>query len=189
VNAAVSAVRPMLEVRAREQKISITTELAGDLPEILASHGRVEQILVNLCNNSMDAMPQGGALTLRTHRRGPDKVRLEVEDTGEGIPEEIRSRIVEPFFTTKDVGKGTGLGLSLVYGFLQQQGGTLEVESEVGRGTIMSIEWPVAPLEGTAKADPRPALEGTAKADPRPALEGTVGVAESDGAKAGGDEE
>jgi hypothetical protein len=149
----------------------------------------------------MDAMPQGGALTLRTRRWGPDKVRLEVEDTGEGIPEEIRSRIVEPFFTTKDVGKGTGLGLSLVYDFLQQQGGTLEVESEVGRGTIMIIEWPVAPLEGTAKADPRPvlegtakadprsALEGTAKADPRSALEGTVGAAESDGAKAGGDDE
>jgi signal transduction histidine kinase len=182
VGAAVSAVLPLLEVRARDQKIAIKTEIEGDLPEILSSHGRVEQILVNLCNNAMDAMPGGGTLTLRARRRGPEKVRLEVEDTGEGIPEEIRSRIVEPFFTTKEVGKGTGLGLTLVYGFLQQQGGTLEVESQVGRGTTMIIEWPVHPSKGTANADPRPTVERTASAA------GASG-AEAEGAGGGGDEE
>jgi two-component system NtrC family sensor kinase len=88
-------------------------------------------------------MPQEGTLTVRTRRaegKGADAVILEVSDTGMGIPKEIQSKLFEPFFTTKEAGNGTGLGLSLVYEIVKKHDGTIEIESEVGKGTKFVVK-------------------------------------------------
>jgi signal transduction histidine kinase len=120
-----------------------------------ADRAQVEQVLMNLATNARDAMPHGGTLTITTSNvvvpaeaSGPQVhvpgqyVRLEVRDTGVGIPVEHRSKIFDPFFTTKEIGKGTGLGLATVYGIVRQSGGSIDVESEIGRGTAFRIHLP-----------------------------------------------
>jgi CheY-like chemotaxis protein len=128
--------------------LSLKLELDRNAAAILADPGQVEQALVNLALNARDAMEAGGTLTIRVdeiHREsrarsgGERFVRLSVSDTGHGIPEALRSRIFDPFFTTKPVGKGTGLGLSTVYGIMQDAGGTIDLQSEVGRGTTFHL--------------------------------------------------
>ncbi len=113
-----------------------------------------ELAMMNLIFNARDAMPSGGSILVRAANRSVpqsrdgleagDYVSLTVEDTGAGIPPELLAKVLEPFFTTKDVGKGTGLGLSMVYGFARQSGGSLTVNSEVGRGTCIEIWLPRA---------------------------------------------
>jgi CheY-like chemotaxis protein len=126
---------------------------------------QLEQAIVNLCVNSRDAMPEGGALTIETGRRlpaavtstrlttlhagrpaalqsSPARAFIEVRDTGVGIQPEIRDRIFEPFFTTKDTGQGTGLGLSIVYGIVRNASGEIAVDSEPGRGARFSLLFP-----------------------------------------------
>jgi signal transduction histidine kinase len=134
--------------------------LEWDLPEDLwlphADESQLELTLMNLAINARDAMPEGG--TIRISGRnvtvdGEEEIGLKagnyvvvsVVDTGSGIPADLLDRVTEPFFTTKAVGKGTGLGLSMVYGFAQQSGGALRIESELGRGTCMAIWLPRAP--------------------------------------------
>jgi two-component system cell cycle sensor histidine kinase/response regulator CckA len=112
---------------------------------VLADEGQLEQVVMNLALNARDAMPRGGTLSLSVERiltetHGPN-VRLTVRDTGEGIAPEHRARIFEPFFTTKRGGHGTGLGLSTVYGIVQDAGGRIEVESELGKGTTFHLDW------------------------------------------------
>ncbi len=123
-------------------RVRVLLDLAPNLPPVLGEPTQLEQVLLNLGVNARDAMPHGGTLTLRT--RGPidGPVILEVQDTGEGIPDEARPHIFEPFFTTKEVGKGTGLGLSMVFGILKAHEGTIEVESEPGKGTLFRIHLP-----------------------------------------------
>lgn len=130
-----------------------TVEVAVDLrairAEVRISPGLLEQIIMNLAANAKDAMPDGGCLVIATETvpsagetgsRSPlDTLVIEVRDTGEGIPQEIVSRIFDPYFTTKDPGKGTGLGLSIVYGILQDIGGRIDVESRVGQGTRFRV--------------------------------------------------
>lgn len=113
--------------------------------------GQLEQALMNLCINGRDAMPGGGNLLLRTSLQDPDLglVALEVRDTGDGIRPEIKERIFEPFFTTKSPGKGTGLGLATVYGFVQQSGGQIGLESQLGQGTSFKILLPVVDSLGS----------------------------------------
>lgn len=106
--------------------------------------------MLNLAVNSRDAMPAGGRLTITTSLEETGEpepasglvVRLQVTDTGSGIPSAVISRIFEPFFTTKDVGKGTGLGLATVYAIVRQHGGTIDVHSEAGQGTTFDIVFP-----------------------------------------------
>ena len=117
------------------------------LPPIQCLEGRISQVLVNLLSNAADAIEQrggGGTITIRT-RLLPDgeRVLLEVEDDGCGIPESELERIFEPFFTTKEVGRGTGLGLSISYGIVTGHGGTIRVRSQVGRGSTFAVELPV----------------------------------------------
>jgi signal transduction histidine kinase/two-component SAPR family response regulator len=118
---------------------------------------QLELALMNLVINARDAMPDGGTIAVSAENRPinfggdlgltpGDYVVISVADTGTGIPAAILDRVTEPFFTTKDVGKGTGLGLSMVYGFAQQSGGTLRIDSVVGRGTCMEIWLPRAPV-------------------------------------------
>ena len=141
LNTVVRSVAGLLESRAKTQGIRVLQELADGLPVIIANNTQVQQVLVNLANNAMDAMPAEGLLTLRTHQDGHRAVIMEVVDTGTGIPEEIRSRVFDPFFTTKEVGKGTGLGLSLIHEIVFQHGGSIDVQSEVGKGTTMCVRF------------------------------------------------
>jgi PAS domain S-box-containing protein len=132
----------LLHARAKTQNVAVAEEIADDLPAMQAERTQVQQVLVNLGTNALDAMTSGGELTVRAAQADGGSVLLEVADTGTGIAEDHRSRIFEPFFTTKEVGKGTGLGLSLVYEIVQQHGGTIDVQSEVGRGTTIRVRFP-----------------------------------------------
>jgi two-component system NtrC family sensor kinase len=128
---------------ARCENIRIQMHLAPDLPEILASPSEMQQVLLNLINNAIDAIDykRGGEVTIAT--RGADgEVILEVGDTGQGIPAANLSRVFDPFFTTKGVGKGTGLGLSICYGIVDKMGGAISVSSNVGVGTTFNIRFP-----------------------------------------------
>jgi len=123
--------------------IELACSLSTDLPEITADPAQINQVLVNLVVNALQAMPQGGTLTVRTHT-GAGDVSLMVEDTGIGMSPEVQERVFVPFFTTKDVGQGTGLGLPVVHGIVASHGGTIQIESEVGRGTRFVIRFPAA---------------------------------------------
>jgi signal transduction histidine kinase len=130
----------LLESRAKTQAVRVEHELT-EVPVVVANQSQLQQIIVNLGTNALDAMADGGVLTLRTRALGSSAC-LEVADTGTGIPPDIRERIFDPFFTTKDPGKGTGLGLSLVHEIVQQHGGSIVVESQAGKGTTMCVLLP-----------------------------------------------
>ncbi|HVS21071.1 MAG TPA: ATP-binding protein [Pyrinomonadaceae bacterium] len=126
----------------RGENIQIVVEAADDLPGVSADEGQLQQAVVALATNAIDAMPDGGTLTLRARRSGP-RVLVEISDTGVGIPPENMTKIFDPFFTTKDVGRGTGLGLAVCYGILSEHGGRLDVRSSLGAGTTFTITLPV----------------------------------------------
>ena len=113
----------------------------GDLPDIECAPTQINQVIMNLLVNAAHAIEKQGTVTIRTGIAG-EGVWIEVEDTGKGIPPEHLTRIFEPFFTTKPVGQGTGLGLSLAYGIINKHGGTIEVRSVVGKGTVFHIWLP-----------------------------------------------
>ena len=145
INRAVEGALSLITAQARMTHIEVKKELASDLPRILGNQNQVQQVIINLSNNAMDAMTNSGVLTLRTEhfREGAlSWVCLKIIDTGPGIPAEIRSRIFDPFFTTKPVGKGTGLGLSLVHEIIQKHSGSIDVDSRPGRTEFM-IKFPV----------------------------------------------
>ena len=112
-----------------------------DLPFVSADGGQIQQAIIALATNAIDAMAEDGKLTFRVFPRG-SRVVIEVADTGAGIPQEDMSKIFEPFFTTKEVGRGTGLGLAVCYGIISEHGGRLSVRSKVGKGTTFSIFLP-----------------------------------------------
>jgi signal transduction histidine kinase/ActR/RegA family two-component response regulator len=118
--------------------IELRTELADDLPELIGAESEVRDALTNLIFNAVDAMPNGGILTIRTSLLGSQRVCLEVSDTGLGMDEETRRRCLEPFYTTKGE-RGTGLGLAMVYGMIQRHSAELEIDSELGKGTTMRL--------------------------------------------------
>lgn len=130
-----------LRSRCAKAGIELSCELQSDLPEITADRSQLDQVLTNLVVNSIQAMPQGGQLTITTACDG-DQILLSVKDTGTGMNEDVLKRIFDPFFTTKDVDEGTGLGLSVVHGIVASHGGIIEVESETGRGTRFLIRLP-----------------------------------------------
>ncbi|XXJ18722.1 sensor histidine kinase [Desulfovibrio caledoniensis] len=128
--------------RAKYANVVIETSLGDNIAPIEASPSEMQQVFLNLVNNAIDAMdPGGGDLDIITRQEG-DTVVAQVSDTGSGIPEANLSRIFDPFFTTKPVGKGTGLGLSIIYGIINKLGGTISVDSAVGRGTTFTISLP-----------------------------------------------
>jgi two-component system cell cycle sensor histidine kinase/response regulator CckA len=143
----------MLTRRLVGEKIEVSSKQARDLWLVKADLNQFEQVVMNLIVNARDAMPDGGKIFLRVknvaasecaayaYKQLPeaDYVVVEVEDTGTGIPVEIRDKIFDPFFTTKEVGKGTGLGLSMVYGIVKQTGGFIYVDSTLGRGATFRI--------------------------------------------------
>ncbi|TAN74322.1 MAG: GAF domain-containing sensor histidine kinase [Gallionella sp.] len=113
----------------------------GKIPEVECLPSQLNQVFMNLLVNASHAIPEKGVITIRTGQRG-DEVFIQVADTGKGIPPENLKRIFDPFFTTKPVGKGTGLGLSLSYGIMQKHHGRIEVESEVGKGSVFTVWLP-----------------------------------------------
>src|SRR5690606_11006741 len=123
-----------------QQGVMLVVDLAPLTP-ITCDPGKVNQVLLNLLTNALDACEDGGTITLRT-RSAADGVEVHVIDTGLGIDPAIRDKVFDPFFTTKPVGKGTGLGLSISYGIVREHGGTIEVESVPGEGTHFTVSLP-----------------------------------------------
>jgi len=165
INELIENTLTLIGAQARVKAVEIVKEYDENLPRIMVNKNQIQQVIVNLCNNAIDAMPEGGKITIKTALKIPDVdvaaerssanngtdkpesqkfIEITVSDTGTGMPEEVKKRIFEPFFTTKEVGKGTGLGLSLVYEIIQKHKGTIEVESEFGKGTTFKIELPVS---------------------------------------------
>jgi PAS domain S-box-containing protein len=163
VNALVEDITKLID-RTVGGNILIDTRLGDDVWPVIADPIQLEACLVNLATNARDAMPKGGALTLSTANSHLDEdyaglhpglepgnyTLIEVTDTGTGISKEVIDKIFEPFFTTKKEGKGTGLGLSMVFGFMKQSGGHINVYSEVGVGTTFRLYLPRAQTEAAA---------------------------------------
>jgi two-component system CheB/CheR fusion protein len=133
------------------QKYRLVMALEEPLPPILGEIGILGSALMNLCLNAVDAMAEGGTLTIRTCRLPGAQVQVSVEDTGEGMAPEVLNKAMEPFFTTKAFGKGTGLGLAMVLNAVRAHGGALLLESEPGRGTRALMTFPAA-AENPAQA-------------------------------------
>jgi two-component system NtrC family sensor kinase len=131
----------LLRHQKRSRNVEITVEAQADVPAVSGDAGQLQQAVIILAENAIDAMPQGGTLVLRAQTEGAG-VRIEVCDTGVGIPQENLARIFDPFFTTKEVGQGTGLGLAVCYGIVAEHGGRVAVDSVVGRGTTFTLTLP-----------------------------------------------
>jgi len=130
------------ESRCNQSGIEIAVEMDDNLPVVTGDPAQLNQVLINVVVNAIQAMPAGGVLTIKT-TRNQESVSLIVQDTGEGIGEEEQEKIFLPFFTTKEVDQGTGLGLSVVYGIVNEHGGRIEVYSQVGEGSTFKIELPI----------------------------------------------
>jgi two-component system cell cycle sensor histidine kinase/response regulator CckA len=152
------------------ENVELSLDSAGDLWPVKADLHQFEQVIINLAVNARDAMADGGKLAIRTenieearsreaggsHMPPGEYVMIEVRDTGSGMTDEVKQKIFEPFFSTKEIGRGTGLGLSTVYGIIKQTGGYVYVDSEVGKGTAMRVFLPRY-VEGAAEVDQEPA--------------------------------
>jgi len=159
LNSVVEETRDLLE-RSIPKEITIELDLASGLWMVEADFSQISQVLMNLCLNACDAMPDGGTLTLETRNVTLDEewaramleaqpgryVRLSVSDTGSGMSPEVQARLFEPFFTTKEVGQGTGLGLSVIYGIVKGHDGFINVYSQEGRGSTFHVYLPTIEL-------------------------------------------
>jgi PAS domain S-box-containing protein len=143
INGGIESTATIIRNLARKKQVQLEMDL-GELPHVTCYAAKINQVMMNLLTNAIDACPEGGTVTVRT-RAEPGGVCIEVADNGSGIAPEHRDRIFDPFFTTKPVGQGTGLGLSISYGIIQDHGGTIEVDSTVGRGTCFTIHLPLRP--------------------------------------------
>ena len=130
-------------IRSQKQfdRITIEEQFGESVPRVEGDRNQLQQVLLNLSLNSCAAMPEGGEIRIATSAVNGN-VRIEVTDTGCGIPDDVLDKVFDPFFSTKPVGKGTGLGLSVSLGIVQQHGGAMEVESETGKGTRFTIVLP-----------------------------------------------
>ncbi len=148
VNDALEAVLPLIRRRAESQNVRIAARLDPHVPPILGDVNQLKQVFINILNNAIDAMPQGGQVEIVTRQvsdngSGP-RVEITFQDTGVGIPPDKLDRIFDPFFTTKEDGKGTGLGLPISKRIVERHGGSIAVDSTPGRGTRFTISLPAA---------------------------------------------
>jgi signal transduction histidine kinase/CheY-like chemotaxis protein len=179
----IEGMREVLD-RTLRGNVHVKTDFSANLWPIKVDPAELELVVLNLCVNSRDAMPQGGVITI-TARNVPqlqseelqrDFVRIAISDTGVGMSPEVLAHMFEPFFTTKELGKGSGLGLPQVYGFVQQSGGSITAESLVGRGTTMTMLLPRADAPPD-RSVPEVDLDNTAR---RRRLMGTILLVEDD---------
>jgi signal transduction histidine kinase len=142
----VRSVLPAFEAQLRERGVTLELDLPDDLPEVRVDPMQVEQALLEILSNALDAMPEGGTLGVRGHAEGAEgsarRAVVEVADTGGGIPESVLPSVCDPFFTTRP--EGTGLGLAIAKRYAAQNGGTLEIGSAPGRGTTVRLSFPAA---------------------------------------------
>ena len=162
VNRLVEDLLPPFAELLREKRVSLELALAQDLPDVRVDPMQLEQALVEIISNALDAMPQGGTLRIaataeRSHG-GDAGVVVEIADTGVGIPERVLASVTEPFFTTR--AEGTGLGLAIAKRYIEQNGGELEIESVSGSGTTVRIRLPAH--DGASAGDREPARAGRA---------------------------
>ena len=156
-------VRETLALRAYEQRvtnITVIDALAAGLPQVFADGHQVQQVLLNLIINAEQAMlvgerPRHARRPHLARRRAANRVVLEINDDGPGIPDELQPKIFDPFFTTKEVGKGTGLGLTVAYAIVQEHGGRIRLESRPDAGASFFVELPVTGAQAAAGADRR----------------------------------
>ena len=174
----IGSMRELLD-RSLGGNVQIKVDFSAGLWPVQVDPGELELVVLNLAVNARDAMPKGGVITIRaenmpalqTEHLCGDYVRLAIVDLGTGMSREVQERVFEPFFTTKDIGKGSGLGLAQVYGFARQSGGNVLIESELGRGTSVTLLLPRAteqPAHGEASSahssDPRKDLQRNSSA-------------------------
>ena len=142
LNRVVEEIVQLVQKDMSRSRVTVSTELGKSLPLITADANAVGQVLLNLLTNARRAMPDGGSITIETALvEGGRSIRLAVRDTGSGIPPEILPKIFDPFFTTRS--DGTGLGLAISHGIIEDHRGTIDVSSEVGRGTVFTLTFPV----------------------------------------------
>ena len=132
----------LISHQASLQNVKIEKRMKPDLPKIMVDVSQIQQVFINILLNAIEAMPEGGTLTVSSETEGK-MVAVRFADTGIGIPEELLPKILDPFFTTKTQGKGTGLGLSVSYGIVERHRGKLEVKSQVGKGTTLTVKLPI----------------------------------------------
>jgi len=126
--------------------VTMELDLSPGLPQIVCDAAEIEQALLSPLINALEAMPEGGTLTLRTRETaGPEAIVVEISDTGPGIPPELKDHVFEPFFSTKTEGNGTGLGLAVMYGIIQRHYGRIEMDSRPGEGTTLRVRLPLEP--------------------------------------------
>lgn len=135
----------LISHQKRGERIEHRIEIESGLPMVMADGGQIQQAVIALATNAIDAMPDGGILTFRVTTKG-NRIQIDIADTGCGITQENMPKIFEPFYTTKDVGKGTGLGLAVCYGIISEHDGRISVRSSVGKGTTFSIFLPVTTI-------------------------------------------
>jgi two-component system NtrC family sensor kinase len=134
-------VRGALTLMKYKLRDTIVHHDLGPVRNVTGDLGKMEQVIINILSNAVDAMPEGGNISIITEQQG-DVVRMRISDTGDGIPQENLSRVFDPFFTTKETGTGTGLGLSICYGIVKQHQGTIEINSIVEQGTTVTVHLP-----------------------------------------------
>ncbi|MBF0505493.1 MAG: ATP-binding protein [Nitrospirae bacterium] len=143
INETITEVLGFVEREMLYRNIRLEMNLGDKIPLVLSDKGQLQQVFLNIINNAIDAVNDGGLISIGTELKDQDTVRVTIKDDGAGIPREALKHIFEPFYTTKEKGKGTGLGLSISYGIVTRLGGTIAVETETGKGTSFSIEIPV----------------------------------------------
>ena len=142
INETINQTIDILENFARNNTIDIQTDLAEDIPVIGGDQAQVQQVILNLVTNAIDAIGKDGTVTVRS-RRTKNEIRVTVADTGPGIPENVQRMIFDPFYTTKSAGKGTGLGLWISYNIIEKMGGRITVKSREGEGAEFTIQLPI----------------------------------------------
>lgn len=180
----IGGMRELLD-RSLRGDVHVVFEFSVNLWPVEVDAGELELVILNLAVNARDAMPNGGTIRIAAGNApgigknggSDDFVRLSFSDNGSGMTREVQARIFEPFFTTKDIGKGSGLGLAQVHGFVQQSGGTIEIESEVGRGTTITL---LLPRSRSEPAPDQPHLIDLHVERRRPTTAGCVLLVEDD---------
>ena len=146
INDTINQTITILENYARTNNIEIQVDLSGKLPIIASDQAQLQQVFLNLLTNAIDAIGKEGLVEIKS-RRLDSRICISIKDDGPGIPAEKQKNVFDPFFTTKETGKGTGLGLSVSYNIIEKMGGKIRLKSQVGKGTIFTVEVPIVAPE------------------------------------------